>query len=136
MMTPEQKFARWVRVSIAAFLVIFAWFIVADIWIPLTPDSTVMRVVTPVSSRVSGYVSQVHVHNNSQVKKGDLLYELDPTPFINKVEAAQIALEQAKLSNQQLDAQIASARANLRTAQFNAHNDKTTLDRYQRLSAM
>ena len=136
MMTPEQKFARWVRVSIAAFLVIFAWFIVADIWIPLTPDSTVMRVVTPVSSRVSGYVSQVHVHNNSQVKKGDLLYELDPTPFINKVEAAQIALEQAKLSNQQLDAQIASARANLRTAQFNARNDKTTFDRYQRLSAM
>ncbi|ENN2814504.1 HlyD family secretion protein, partial [Klebsiella variicola] len=45
MMTPEQKFARWVRVSIAAFLGIFAWFIVADIWIPLTPDSTVMRVV-------------------------------------------------------------------------------------------
>lgn len=69
MMTPEQKFARWVRVSIAAFLVIFAWFIVADIWIPLTPDSTVMRVVTPVSSRVSGYVSHVYVHNNSQVKK-------------------------------------------------------------------
>ena len=62
MMTPEQKFARWVRVSIAAFLGIFAWFIVADIWIPLTPDSTVMRVVTPVSSRVSGYVSHVYVH--------------------------------------------------------------------------
>ena len=136
MMTPEQKFARWVRVSIAAFLGIFAWFIVADIWIPLTPDSTVMRVVTPVSSRVSGYVSHVYVHNNSQVKKGDLLYELDPTPFINKVEAAQIALEQAKLSNQQMDAQIAAARANLRTAQYTARNDKVTLDRYQRLSTM
>jgi multidrug resistance efflux pump len=136
MMTPEQKFARWVRVSIAAFLAIFAWFIVADIWIPLTPDSTVMRVVTPVSSRVSGYVSQVYVHNNSQVKKGDLLYELDPTPFINKVQAAQIALEQAKLSNQQLDAQIAAARANLRTAQYTARNDKVTFDRYQRLSTM
>lgn len=64
MMTPEQKFARWVRVSIAAFGHI-RWFIVADIWIPLTPDSTVMRVVTPVSSRVSGYVSHVYVHNNS-----------------------------------------------------------------------
>ncbi len=135
-MTPEQKFARWVRVSIAAFLVIFAWFIVADIWIPLTPDATVMRVVTPVSSRVSGYVSHVYVHNNSQVKKGDLLYELDPTPFINKVEAAQIALEQAKLSNQQLDAQIAAARASLRTAQYTAHNDRLTLNRYQKLSAM
>nr|VUD30795.1 secretion protein [Raoultella sp. NCTC 9187] len=95
-----------------------------------------MRVVTPVSPRVSGYVAQVHVHNNSQVKKGDLLYELDPTPFSNKVQAAQIAFEQAKLSNQQLDAQIAAARANLRTAQFTARNDKVTLDRYQRLSTM
>jgi multidrug resistance efflux pump len=52
MMTPEQKFARWVRVSIASFLLMFVYFIVADIWIPLTPDATVMRVVTPVSSRV------------------------------------------------------------------------------------
>ena len=108
-MTPEQKFARWVRVSIASFLLMFVYFIVADIWIPLTPDSTVMRVVTPVSARVSGYVAAVHVHNNSQVKKGDLLFELDDTPFRNKVEAAQIALEQARLSNEQLDAQIAAA---------------------------
>jgi len=46
-MTPEQKFARWVRVSIASFLLMFVYFIIADIWIPLTPDSTVMRVVTP-----------------------------------------------------------------------------------------
>lgn len=52
------------------------------------------------------------------------------------MEAAQIALEQAKLSNQQLDAQIASARANLRTAQYTARNDKVTFDRYQRLSTM
>lgn len=76
------------------------------------------------------------MRNNSLVKKGDLLYELDPTPFINKVEAAQIAFAQARLSNQQLDAQIASARANLRTAEYTARNDKLTFDRYQRLSAM
>ncbi|WP_261308092.1 biotin/lipoyl-binding protein, partial [Enterobacter roggenkampii] len=112
MMTPEQKFARWVRVSIASFLLMFVYFIVADIWIPLTPDSTVMRVVTPVSPRVSGYVAAVHVHNNSQVKRGDLLFELDDTPFRNKVEAAQIALEQARLSNEQLDAQVADVGLN------------------------
>ncbi|VYU43125.1 HlyD family secretion protein [Metakosakonia massiliensis] len=136
MMTPEQKFARWVRVSIASFLLMFLYFIVADIWIPLTPDSTVMRVVTPVSSRVSGYVAKVHVQNNSQVKKGDLLFELDATPFANQVEAAQIALAQARLNNEQLDAQIAAARANLKTAELTAQNDKVTFDRYQRLSAM
>ena len=135
-MTPEQKFARWVRVSIAIFLLMFGWFILADIWIPLTPDSTVMRGVTPVSSRVSGYVSHVYVHNNSRVKKGDLLYELDPTPFIKRVEAAKIALEQARLSNQQLDAQIAAQQASLKTAELTARNDRTTFERYQRLGQM
>lgn len=135
-MTPEQKFARWVRVSIASFLLMFVYFIVADIWIPLTPDATVMRVVTPVSARVSGYVAAVHVHNNSQVKKGDLLFELDPTPFRNKVEAAEIALQQARLANQQLDAQIVAAQASLKTAQLTARNDKVTFDRYQKLSTL
>ncbi|WP_130099492.1 HlyD family secretion protein [Siccibacter turicensis] len=136
MMTPEQKFARWVRVSIGSFLLMFVYFVIADIWIPLTPDATVLRVVTPVSARVSGYVEHVYVHNNSQVKKGDLLFELDATPFINKVEAARIALHQAQLSNEKLDAQIAAARASLTTAQLTARNDKVTFDRYQRLSAM
>jgi multidrug resistance efflux pump len=134
-MTPEQKFARWVRVSIASFLLMFVYFIVADIWIPLTPDSTVMRVVTPVSPRVSGYVAAVHVHNNSQVKKGDLLFELDDTPFRNKVEAAQIA-RAGTPSNEQLDAQIAAAQASLKTAVLTARNDKVTFDRYQKLSTL
>lgn len=120
----------------ASFVLMFAYFIVADLWIPLTPDATVMRVVTPISSRVSGYVAEVPVQNNRQVKKGDLLYVLDKTPFINRVEAAQIALRQAELDNQQLDAQIAAARANLHQAQLTARNDKTTFDRYQRLSTM
>ncbi|EOL9007716.1 HlyD family secretion protein [Cronobacter sakazakii] len=136
MMTPEQKFARWVRVSIATFLAMFVYFILADIWIPLTPDSTVMRVVTPVSSRVSGYVAAVHVANNSHVKKGDLLFELDAAPFTNRVEAAEIALRQARLANEQLDAQIVAARANLNTARLTARNDKVTFARYQRLSTM
>src|SRR5690606_41259944 len=91
-MTPEQKFARWVRVSIASFLLMFVYFIVADIWIPLTPDSTVMRVVTPVSARVSGYVAAVHVHNNRQAERGDLLCELEASPFRNKVVSARIEL--------------------------------------------
>lgn len=70
------------------------------------------------------------------VKKGDLLFELDATPFRNKVEAAQIALEQARLSNDQLDAQIAAAQASLKTAVLTARNDKVTFDRYQKLSTL
>src|SRR4029079_15495569 len=34
---------------------------------------------------------------NSQVKKGDLLAELDPTPFKEKVNASQAALDKANV---------------------------------------
>ena len=44
-----------------------------------------------------------------------------------KLKRRRSASRQAKLSNQQLDAQIAAARANLRTAQYTARNDKVTL---------
>ena len=59
------------------------------------------------------------------------------TPFINKVEAAQIALEQAKLSNQQLDAQIAAApRQPAHRAVLPRVTIRSRFDRYQRLSTM
>ncbi|MDP1080606.1 HlyD family secretion protein, partial [Klebsiella pneumoniae] len=64
------------------------------------------------------------------------LKQIHPTPYINKEQPDQIALEQEKLSNQQLDAQIAAAPANLRTAQSTARTDKVTLDRYPRLSPL
>jgi multidrug resistance efflux pump len=69
------------------------------------------------------------------VKKGDLLFELDDTPFRNKVEAAQIA-RAGTPSNEQLDAQIAAAQASLKTAVLTARNDKVTFDRYQKLSTL
>ena len=132
-MTPEQKFARWVRVSIAAFLGIFALVYRCRYLDPA--DAGLHRHARGDPGFVAGLrlcLARLRATTTTG-EKGDLLYELDPTPFINKVEAAQIALEQAKLSNQQLDAQIAAARANLRTAQYTARNDKVTLDRYQRL---
>ena len=95
-----------------------------------------MRVVTPVSSRVSGYVSHVYVHNNSQVKKrATCCMSSIPRHSLIKLKRRKSPLEQAKLSNQQLDAQIAAARANLRTAQYTRVMTKS-LDRYQRLSTM
>ena len=67
-MAPEQQFSRWVKFT----LIIFGYFLFADIWFPQTPESTVMRVVTPVSSRAPGYVTHIYVTNNSHVKKGDI----------------------------------------------------------------
>ncbi len=132
-MTPEQKFSRWVRCTLALFAVMFVYFIVADTWMPQTPESTVMKVVTPISSRVSGYVTHIHVRNNMMVKKGDVLFEIDTKPYENAVQQAEIAYQQAILDNQQIDAQIAATKARISAAQLEADNAGRTWKRYDAL---
>jgi HlyD family secretion protein len=50
-----------------------------------------------VGSVVSGNVAALHADFNKQVKKGDLLAELDPLPFQEKVDQVKAALEKAKV---------------------------------------
>jgi len=53
-----------------------------DVTQTVTATGTVSAVTTvAVGSQVSGIIAKLHADFNSQVKKGDLLAELDPTPF-------------------------------------------------------
>jgi HlyD family secretion protein len=69
-----------------------------DVTQTVTATGAVSAVTTvAVGSQVSGIISRLHADFNSQVKKGDLLAELDPTPFQEKVNAAQAGLEKAQV---------------------------------------
>jgi multidrug resistance efflux pump len=67
---------------------------------PWTRDAQVRANVVGIAPRVSGPVIQVAVHDNQQVKKGDLLFEIDPTDFAARVDVA--------------NGQLLNAEANLR----------------------
>jgi HlyD family secretion protein len=54
-------------------------------------------ITVKVGSQVSGIISRLYVDFNSQVKKGALLAELDPTPFQEKVNASEAALQKAQV---------------------------------------
>jgi HlyD family secretion protein len=69
-----------------------------DITQTVTATGALSAVTTvKVGSQVSGIISKLHVDFNSQVKKGDMLAELDPTPFQEKVNQNQAALEKAQV---------------------------------------
>ena len=61
-----------------------------------TDDAYVNSHVTFVAPRVSGQVMQVLVDDNSRVRKGDVLVELDPEPFRVEVAIKQSAVDVAK----------------------------------------
>lgn len=50
-----------------------------------------------VGSQVSGIIARLHADFNSKVKKGEVLAELDPTPFQEKINQTEAALEKAKV---------------------------------------
>ncbi|CAM2767902.1 HlyD family secretion protein [Vibrio mytili] len=117
-MTPDQKFARWIKYSCFAFLFVFIYFLVADLAMPLTPQAMATRVVTKVSPRVSGQITQLYVENNQEIHKGDPLFQIDPQPYQLAVERAQLNLEQVIQTNEQLDASIAAAKADVEASKI------------------
>ena len=72
-----------------------------------------------IGSQVSGQISAIYVDYNSEVKKGQLLAEIDTSLFEAQVNQAKATID--------------NARANLAKIQATAANDKLTLTRYQNL---
>ena len=97
-----QVIAATIPIIGIAMLVLFL-----NIFAPSSADVRVMNYVVPINSRVAGKVIEVPVEPNLPVKKGDVLFRLDPTPFEIQVRAAE-----ANVSS--LKAQLISATANQR----------------------
>ena len=86
-----------------------------DVTMTVSATGSISAVTTvQVGSQVSGIIAKLYADFNSRVKKGQLLAELDPTPF-----------EQA----------IAQQRANLEKARVDAANAKVASGRQEKLKA-
>ncbi len=63
----------------------------------------------PVGSVVSGNIVAINVDFNSKVKKGDILAQIDPTPFQASLAQAQAGYQNAVANVANLEAQIQTA---------------------------
>ena len=64
-------------------------------------------------------MSQVFVKNGSQVKRGDVLFRIDPQPFQVALEKAQAQLAAASCRRRSLRTQAAGTGADITGAQAN-----------------
>ena len=60
---------------------------------PWTRDGLVRAQVVQIVPRVSGALVRVPIQNNQLVKKGDLLFEIDPSTFQANVNLARAQLD-------------------------------------------
>jgi multidrug efflux pump subunit AcrA (membrane-fusion protein) len=49
-----------------------------------------------VRARVSGYLQSIHFKDGAEVKKGDLLFVIDPRPYQAEMDRAEAELQQAQ----------------------------------------
>jgi len=67
---------------------------------PFSIGMVVSEYMTPVEARVPGRVTEVPVKNNVPVKKGDVLFKMDPQPYLDGFHAAEAGLAQADIETQ------------------------------------
>lgn len=63
---------------------------------PWTRDGQVSAYIVSITPRVTGQVTKVYVEDNSQVKAGDLLFEIDPSIYKASYNKAVASEKQAK----------------------------------------
>src|SRR5438093_1809500 len=83
-----------------------------------------------IRAQVTGYLLRQDYSEGSLVRKGQLLFEIDPRPFQAAVDQAQGQLAQANGQGAQAKAQLVQAQAQLLQAQANQRRTQLDVDRY------
>lgn len=63
---------------------------------PWTRDGQVRTQVIQVTPRVNGMVTKIHVVDNQKVKRGDLLFEIDPSQYQVKLNQSEARLQRTR----------------------------------------
>jgi multidrug resistance efflux pump len=74
---------------------------------PWTRDAQVRANIVGIAPRVEGPIVQFPIRDNEPVKKGDLLFEIDPSTFQAAVNNAQAKLQQAQAAEVQAQQELA-----------------------------
>ena len=75
-----------------------------------TDDAEVDAHITAVASQVSGYVVQLMINDNVDVREGDLLVQIDPREYQAEADQAKAALELAQVESESAKLQVGLTR--------------------------
>lgn len=99
-----------VTVAVIPIVGIAALILSLNVFAPSSADVRVFKYTIPIVSQVRGRVIEVPVEEgNRLVKKGDVLFRVDPTPYQLTVNSLMAQLVGAKGGNEQLREQLKSA---------------------------
>ncbi|GLT19681.1 MFP transporter [Vibrio zhanjiangensis] len=99
---------------------------------PFTQIGNQVFSTTPIVSGVRGRVIDVPVEANKPLKKGDVLFVIDPTPFEAQVDKLKARIKEASQSALSLQADVLEAQAALTQSIADRDKAQREFSRYQR----
>src|SRR5262249_32852978 len=126
----EKPLSRWVSVGVAVAAVVLGLVVLYhSSHNPRTDDAEVFANFIGIAPQVEGPLVHLNVHDNQFVKKGDLLFEIDPRPYRYTLERA--ISEQATLEGQISDERrrIAALVSAVSVSQANIHSAEAEVSR-------
>src|SRR5207249_11105672 len=101
-----------VTVVVIPIVALTALVLTLNIVAPSSPDVRVFRFTVPIVSQVRGRVIEVPIEEgNVPVKKGDVLFRIDPTPYQLQVNTLQAQLANAVAQQKELGESLKGAQA-------------------------
>jgi len=98
-----------------------------------TDDARVKQDIVSVSPLVNGPIAKVYVKNGARVKRGQLLFEIEPAQFNVALEQAEAQMAAAQLETSKLRTQAAGTSADITGASANLQIKRNALARQQAL---
>ncbi|TVP14766.1 HlyD family secretion protein [Shewanella sp. KCT] len=99
---------------------------------PYTPYARQVFATVPINPAVRGLVTSVEAKPNVPLKKGDVLFRIDPAPFEAVVMQKRAALAAAELEVPQLEAAWQTAQASVERATADRDRTKSAFERYEK----
>lgn len=98
---------------------------------PFTKEARIYFYTTPIVATVRGPVTEVPVQPNKPLKKGDVLFRIDPRPYEYALQQKRAALAEAEQSVKQLKAAAEGAQAKADEEIASRDRAKQSFERYQ-----
>jgi multidrug resistance efflux pump len=121
----------WVLAIVILIALIATYYVLSDLHTPYTTDAYVQAYVIQVAPRIEGQVVRVNVVENQPVKKGELLFEIDPRPFEYRVALLKAKRVDAVHQVAQLEAELSAAKADVERLKAEETYAKVVADQEQ-----
>ena len=98
-----------------------------------TDNAQVQQDIVGIAAQVGGPIVEVDVQENQRVKKGDVLFRIDPAPYRVALMQAEAQLAAARLQTSQLRTQASGTGSDITGAQANLEIKRNAFARQQAL---